>query len=135
MPGTWEFSFSGIKTAVSYYLRDHQNFNIPDVCASFEEAMVETLVTKTLLAAKKYKVRHIAIGGGVAANTLLRERMQQQAAQAGITAHFVERKLSSDNAAMIALAAYKKLEHAEKTGKPVKKNIDINPNMKVRSWD
>lgn len=135
MPGTWEFSFSGIKTAVSYYLRDHKDFSIPDVCASFEEAMVETLVTKTLLAAKKYKVRHIAVGGGVAANTLLRERMQSKAAEAGIEAHFVERKLSSDNAAMIALAAYKKLEHAEKTGRPLKKNIDINPNMKVRSWD
>lgn len=135
MPGTWEFSFSGIKTAVSYYLRDHKDFSIPDVCASFEEAMVETLVTKTLLAAKKYKVRHIAVGGGVAANTLLRERMQSKAAGAGIEVHFVERKLSSDNAAMIALVAYKKLEHAEKTGKPIKKNIDINPNMKVRSWD
>ena len=135
MPGTWEFSFSGIKTAVSYYLRDHKDVSVPDVCASFEEAMVETLVTKTLWAAKKYKVRHIAVGGGVAANTLLRERMQQAAEKDGIEVHFVERKLSSDNAAMIALAAYKKLEHAEKTGKPVKKNIDINPNMKVRSWD
>ncbi|WP_177748258.1 tRNA (adenosine(37)-N6)-threonylcarbamoyltransferase complex transferase subunit TsaD [Candidatus Avelusimicrobium fimicolum] len=135
LPGTWEFSFSGIKTAVSYYLRDHKDFSIPDVCASFEEAMVETLVTKTLLAAKKYKVKHIAVGGGVAANSLLREKMQEQAQKAGIEVHFVERKLSSDNAAMIALAAYKKLEHAENTGSPVKKNIDINPNMKVRSWD
>ena len=135
LPGTWEFSFSGIKTAVSYYLRDHKDFSIPDVCASFEEAMVETLVTKTLLAAKKYKVKHIAVGGGVAANSLLREKMQEQAQKAGIEVHFVERKLSSDNAAMIALAAYKKLEHAENPGRPVKKNIDINPNMKVRSWD
>lgn len=135
LPGTWEFSFSGIKTAVSYYLRDHKDFSIPDVCASFEEAMVETLVTKTLLAAKKYKVKHIAVGGGVAANSLLREKMQEQAQKAGIEVHFVERKLSSDNAAMIALAAYKKLEHAENIGRPVKKNIDINPNMKVRSWD
>lgn len=135
LPGTWEFSFSGIKTAVSYYLRDHKDFSIPDVCASFEEAMVETLVTKTLLAAKKYKVKHIAVGGGVAANSLLREKMQEQAQKAGIEVHFVERKLSSDNAAMIALAAYKKLEHAENTGRLVKKNIDINPNMKVRSWD
>lgn len=135
LPGTWEFSFSGIKTAVSYYLRDHKDFSIPDVCASFEEAMVETLVTKTLLAAKKYKVKHLAVGGGVAANSLLREKMQEQAQKAGIEVHFVERKLSSDNAAMIALAAYKKLEHAENIGRPVKKNIDINPNMKVRSWD
>ena len=135
LPGTWEFSFSGIKTSVSYYLRDHQNFSIPDVCASFEEAMVDTLVTKTLWAAQKYKVKHIAVGGGVAANALLRERMEKEAGKLGVTAHFVDRKLSSDNAAMIALAAYKKLEHAQKTGRPVKKNINVDPNMKVRNWD
>ncbi len=134
LPGTWEFSFSGIKTAVSYYLRDHQTISVPDVCASFEQAMVDTLVTKTLLAAKKYKVSHIAVGGGVAANSLLRETLQAQAAKQGKTVYFVERKLSSDNAAMIALAAYKKLEYAQATGKPLRSNIDINPNMKVRSW-
>lgn len=134
LPGTWEFSFSGIKTAVSYYLRDHQNISIPDVCASFEQAMVDTLVTKTLLAAKKYKVSHIAIGGGVAANSLLRQTLQTRAAEQGKTVYFVERKLSSDNAAMIALAAYKKLEYAQASGKPLRANIDINPNMKVRSW-
>ncbi len=134
LPGTWEFSFSGIKTAVSYYLRDHQRISVPDVCASFEEAMVDTLVTKTLLAAKKYKVNYIAVGGGVAANSLLRERMQERAQAQGKTVYFVECKLSSDNAAMIALAAYKKLEYAQQTGKPFKANVDIDPNMKVRSW-
>ena len=134
LPGTWEFSFSGIKTAVSYYLRDHQPVNIPDVCASFEQAMVDTLVTKTLWAADKYKVAHIAVGGGVAANSLLRQTMQERAGKEGKTVFFVERKLSSDNAAMIALAAYKKLEYAQQTGKPLRANIDINPNMKVRSW-
>jgi len=134
LPGTWDFSFSGIKTAVSYYLRDHQPVNVPDVCASFEQAMVETLVTKTLQAARKYKVKHIAVGGGVAANTLLREQMQAQAAQAGIETHFVDRKLSSDNAAMIALAAYKKLEYAKRTGSSLRADITIDPNKKVRSW-
>ncbi len=134
LPGTWEFSFSGIKTAVSYYLRDHKNVNIPDVCASFEAAMVETLVTKTLLAAKKYKVTYIAVGGGVAANALLRETLQLQAAKQGKTVFFVDRKLSSDNAAMIALAGYKKLEYAQQSGASLQPNIDINPNMKVRSW-
>ena len=134
LPGTWEFSFSGIKTAVSYYLRDHQNVNIPDVCASFEQAMVDTLVTKTLLAAKKYKVKYIAVGGGVAANSLLRETLQAKAVAQGKTVYFVERKLSSDNAAMIALAAYKKLEYAQRLGKTLPAHIDINPNMPVRSW-
>ena len=134
LPGTWDFSFSGIKTAVSYYLRDHQPISIPDVCASFEQAMVDTLVTKTLLAAKKYKVSHIAVGGGVAANSLLRQTLQACAGAQGKTVYFVERKLSSDNAAMIALAAYKKLEYAQATGKPLRAHIDINPNMKVRNW-
>ncbi|MBR4682253.1 MAG: tRNA (adenosine(37)-N6)-threonylcarbamoyltransferase complex transferase subunit TsaD [Elusimicrobiaceae bacterium] len=134
MPGTWEFSFSGIKTAVSYYLRDHKQFDIADVCASFEQAMVDTLTTKTLDAAVRYKVKHIAVGGGVAANTLLRERMQTLAAQRGIETHFVDRKLSSDNAAMIALAAYKKLEYAERTGQTIKANVNIDPNMKVKNW-
>ncbi len=134
MPGTWEFSFSGIKTAVSYYLRDHKQFDIADVCASFEQAMVDTLTTKTLDAAARYKVKHIAVGGGVAANTLLRERMQTLAAQRGIETHFVDRKLSSDNAAMIALAAYKKLEYAERTGQTIKANVNIDPNMKVKNW-
>ena len=134
LPGTWEFSFSGIKTAVSYYLRDHKNISIPDVCASFEQAMVDTLVTKTLLAAQKYKVNYIAVGGGVAANSLLRQTMQARAEEQHKTVYFVERKLSSDNAAMIALAAYKKLAYTEQMGKPLRATIDINPNMKVRSW-
>ena len=134
LPGTWEFSFSGIKTAVSYYLRDHQHVSVPDVCASFEQAMIDTLVTKTLLAAKKYKTNYIAVGGGVAANSLLRQTLQEKATQQGKTVYFVERKLSSDNAAMIALAAYKKLEYAQQTATPLQPNIDINPNMKVRSW-
>lgn len=134
LPGTWEFSFSGIKTAVSYYLRDHQPVNIPDVCASFEQAMVDTLVTKTLLAARKYKVKQIAVGGGVAANTLLRQCMQTAATQQGVQAIFVERTLSSDNAAMIALAAYKKLQYAKRTGKPLAASMNIDPNLKVKSW-
>ena len=134
LPGTWDFSFSGIKTAVSYYLRDHRQVSVADVCASFEQAMVDTLVTKTLLAARKYRVKHIAVGGGVAANTLLREQMTARAAEAGIEVHFVDRKLSSDNAAMIALCAYKKLQYAERVGKPLKANINIDPNLKVRNW-
>ncbi len=134
LPGTWEFSFSGIKTAVSYYLRDHRDINVPDVCASFEQAMVDTLVAKTLLAARKYKTNYIAVGGGVAANSLLRQTLEQRAGKEHKTVFFVDRKLSSDNAAMIALAAYKKLEYAQATGKPLRPNININPNMKVRSW-
>ncbi len=129
MPGTFEFSFSGIKTAVSYYLRDTKEINIPDICASFEEAVVSTLVKKTVDAAKKFKVKNIAVGGGVAANTLLREKMQQTAQKNNMKARFVLRPLSSDNAAMIALCAAKKLQYSQPEA-----DISINPNMVVKNW-
>ena len=134
LPGTWDFSFSGIKTAVSYYLRDYKDVSVPDVCASFEEAVCETLVKKTLLAARKYKVKHVAVGGGVAANTLLRQMMSAEGAKLGIDVRFVPRKMSSDNAAMIALAAYKRLQAAGEDALKKKWNININPNLKVKNW-
>ena len=134
LPGTWDFSFSGIKTAVSYYLRDHKDVSVPDVCASFEQAVCETLVKKTLLAARKYRVKHVAVGGGVAANSLLREMMSAEGQKLGIEVRFVPRKMSSDNAAMIALAAYKLLQHAGEGALQKKWNININPNLKVKNW-
>lgn len=134
LPGTWDFSFSGIKTAVSYYLRDHKDVSVPDVCASFEQAVCETLVKKTLLAAQKYRVKHVAVGGGVAANSLLREMMSAEGQKLGIEVRFVPRKMSSDNAAMIALAAYKILQHAGERALQKKWNININPNLKVKNW-
>ena len=127
--GGEEFSFSGIKTAVSYYLRDHKQISVPDICASFEQAVAETLVKKALNAAKKYKVKNIAVGGGVAANGLLRQMLAEKAAKQGLKARFVDRKLSSDNAAMIALCAAKKLECGADTA-----DIKINPNMVLRNW-
>ena len=130
MPGTFEFSFSGLKTAVSYYLRDNKNANKADICAAFQSAVVETLVKKTLEAAKKYKVKTIAVGGGVAANNALEELMKQEALKAGLKARFVRKGLSSDNAAMIALAGYKKIQFKAKQGK-----INIDPNMIIRSWN
>lgn len=134
LPGTWEFSFSGIKTSVSYYLRDHQQVSIPDVCASFETAVCETLVKKTMLAAEKYKVKYIAVGGGVAANSLLREMMQKEGQKRNIQVRFVPRNMSSDNAAMIALAAWRKLQQAGARALTQKWDIKINPNLKVKNW-
>ena len=70
----------------------------------------------------------------MAGNTLLRQMMEEKGKEAGLTVRFVERKLSSDNAAMIALAAYKKLIYAQSVGKPLPWDININPNMKVHTW-
>lgn len=134
LPGTWDFSFSGIKTAVSYYLRDHQDVSVQDVCASFEQAMCETLVKKTMQAAKRNQVKHVAVGGGVAANSLLRELMTQAGEKEGIDVRFVPRGISSDNAAMIALAAWRMLEHIGEDGLKKKWNISVQPNLKVKQW-
>ncbi|MDR0645550.1 MAG: tRNA (adenosine(37)-N6)-threonylcarbamoyltransferase complex transferase subunit TsaD [Elusimicrobiota bacterium] len=130
MRGNFEFSFSGIKTAVSYYLRDNKNISAPDVCAGFQKAVVDTLVKKTIDAAKKYKIKNIAVGGGVAANCALRADMAAACGAAGVKARFVMPSLSSDNAAMIALCAAKKIQYC----KAVKNNISIKPNMVLKSW-
>ncbi|MCL2887855.1 MAG: tRNA (adenosine(37)-N6)-threonylcarbamoyltransferase complex transferase subunit TsaD [Elusimicrobia bacterium] len=130
MPGTFEFSFSGIKTAVSYYLRDHKDINKADVCAGFQAAVVETLVAKTFEAVKKYKAKNIAVGGGVAANDMLRQMMTARGVEENVKVNFVPRALSADNGAMIALAALRKIMYAGKADA----NKKINPNMKVKSW-
>ena len=128
LPGTWEFSFSGLKTAVSYYLRDHKDANPAQVCAAFQDALVSTVTAKALAAAQSCRVKHIAVGGGVAANGALRERLSREAKALGMTATFVERRHCSDNAAMIAVCAW----HMHKAG--AGKDAAINPALKLRSW-
>lgn len=130
LPGTWDFSFSGIKTAVSYHLRDHGAPDPAVICAAFQSAVVETLAIKAVKAAKHFKVKHIAVGGGVSANTALRETLAAHAAKHGIRTRFVERRFCTDNGAMIALAGYKKLC----AGVCRDKSVRVNPNLRVRSW-
>ena len=106
------FSFSGLKTAVLYHLRGQDALaptpapeEIPDradVAASFEAAVVETLVTQTLLAAREQKLERIVCAGGVACNRHLRERLCAAAEEAGCVATFPSPAYCSDNAAMIA---------------------------------
>ncbi|MDD2555599.1 MAG: tRNA (adenosine(37)-N6)-threonylcarbamoyltransferase complex transferase subunit TsaD [Syntrophaceticus sp.] len=105
-----EFSFSGLKTAVMNYMRDKQRneeaVSLPDVAASFQAAVVEVLVVKTILAAKKSGVRDVCLAGGVAANSTLRGQFQRAADQEGLRFYFPEKKLCTDNAAMVACAGY-----------------------------
>jgi N6-L-threonylcarbamoyladenine synthase len=105
-----EFSFSGLKTAVLNYLKNNQEngktVSLPDVAASFQAAVVEVLVVKTLLAAKMSGVRDVCLAGGVAANSTLRGLFQMKAEQEGINFYFPEKKLCTDNAAMVACAGY-----------------------------
>jgi N6-L-threonylcarbamoyladenine synthase len=98
-----EFSFAGLKTAVVYYLRDHADANRADVAASFQEAVVDVLVEKTLRAARQRNIKRVIVVGGVAANSRLRERLLSQK---NLQVFFPKMELCTDNAAMIAACAY-----------------------------
>jgi N6-L-threonylcarbamoyladenine synthase len=129
----YDFSFSGIKTAVLYYVRAHPEFageietrkkalqegrrkvsDLLPLCSprtlalisKFQAAVVRDLVTRTLAAATETSSHTVLVSGGVAANSELRDRFVSQAAPLGVTAFFPSRALSTDNAAMIAAAAY-----------------------------
>lgn len=104
MNDSLDFSFSGMKTAVINYVRKHPDTTNEDLAASFQEAVVDVLVSKTITAAQRVGARTICLGGGVAANSRLRERMVEEATSAGF-AHLVpQREFCTDNAAMIASA-------------------------------
>ncbi|MFQ6118105.1 MAG: tRNA (adenosine(37)-N6)-threonylcarbamoyltransferase complex transferase subunit TsaD, partial [Candidatus Bipolaricaulia bacterium] len=100
----YDFSFAGLKTAMAYYLKGHKA-KAEDVAASFQRAVVDVLVKKTLRAAADLKVERIAVVGGVAANSELRARFQREAAALGARVYFPSLILCTDNAAMIAAAA------------------------------
>lgn len=100
----FDFSFSGLKTSVLYYLRKHPDPSeqeLSDICASYQEAIVDTLVDKTLLAAKGHKVKSVVIAGGVACNSRLRELSKERLEIEGITVYIPSPKYCTDNAAMI----------------------------------
>ncbi|MCX8043737.1 MAG: tRNA (adenosine(37)-N6)-threonylcarbamoyltransferase complex transferase subunit TsaD [Desulfobacterota bacterium] len=106
---SYNFSFSGLKTAVMYYVKKRGDMTyseqeLSDIAASFQEAVVDILVQKTLKAAHEYNAKAVAVAGGVAANSRLREAMQQEAERCGIPAYFPSLILCTDNAAMIAKA-------------------------------
>ncbi len=105
-----DFSFSGLKTAVLNHCNQAKQMDIPlqlaDICASFQEAVVDVLVEKTLLAARSHNVQTVVLGGGVSANLRLREAMSSRCQQEG-KAFFVPRpSFCTDNGAMIALAGF-----------------------------
>lgn len=105
----FDFSFSGLKTAVRTHVRTHgapAPEALPDLLASFQDAVAHVLVSKTLAAAKAHRVRHVVIAGGVAANSRLRSWLAADAAKAGVTAHLTPLRYCSDNAAMIAGLGY-----------------------------
>ncbi|MBW1692979.1 MAG: tRNA (adenosine(37)-N6)-threonylcarbamoyltransferase complex transferase subunit TsaD [Deltaproteobacteria bacterium] len=106
---TYDFSFSGLKTAVWRYIQknnDTYHDKIPDIVAGFQEAVVDVLSYKIIHAALEKGCNHIALVGGVAANNRLRERVRQEAGLKGLTVHIPSIELCGDNAAMIAATGY-----------------------------
>jgi N6-L-threonylcarbamoyladenine synthase len=107
MRGTWDFSFSGLKTDVLRQVRDYEArgeaLPVADFAASFQAAVVEVLVLKTLAAAEQYGAKSIVVAGGVSANKSLREAFQMRSP---IPVHVPPFFLCTDNAAMIGSAAY-----------------------------
>ena len=116
---SFDFSFSGIKTSVLYYLRKNNLLPLgnskptekamADICASFQASVVEVLVTKTVAAAEQYGVKTICLAGGVSANSLLRTEMKRESDRLGIALHFPPLEYCMDNGAMIALVGEMKL--------------------------
>ncbi len=125
----YNFSFSGLKTAVLYHLRDNPNVNKADLCASFQAAAVDVLVTKTMRAVKEFGAKSISLSGGVAANKALRESLNLKSKILNLKFSVPPFNLCTDNAEMIGLAAAFKLHNGFK---PVKYNkVEADPNLSL----
>ena len=121
-PGGLDFSFSGLKTSVMYFLQkkekedaDFVKNNLADLCASVQGTIIDILVKKLLKAVKETGIREIAIAGGVSANSGLRGALQQVADEKGLALHLPQLKFTTDNAAMIAVTGYFKYLRGEFT--------------------
>lgn len=106
----FDFSFSGLKTALLYQLKKDKTWreHLPEYCFAFEQAIIDTLIHKTVKAANKYKPKTIVLAGGVAANTALRAQLTTEIEKKlpNISLFLPEKKYTTDNAAMIASAGY-----------------------------
>lgn len=122
--GDLNFSFSGLKTSVRYFLgKGFDARDLPDICASFQEAVVDVLVAKAVAAAARCGKRQVAVSGGVSANARLVQKLTARCASKGIELRFAPAELRTDNALMIAYAA----AHRAAVASPIE--TDIRPNF------
>jgi N6-L-threonylcarbamoyladenine synthase len=135
LPGNWDFSFSGLKTAVLYKLREKTRWTQKEkqhLCASFQWSVVDVLVKKTLAAAIALNLKTVVVGGGVAANSLLRETLLAAGKLHNIEVFFAPKTLCTDNAAMIASCAFLKLKQLKMNTN--RSSLRIQPQMTVTSF-
>ena len=126
-----DFSFSGLKTSVRYFLRDNPKLlddlpSVRDLCASVQAAIIEVLVTKTMRAAERLKVRCVTASGGVTANSALRRELAAACQARALKWRVADRSLCTDNAAMIGILAGRKLRHQHA---PTPLDSDIAPGL------
>ncbi len=144
-PG-YDFSFSGLKTSVLYYLRrmkfaphvasdgemsgEERQF-IADVCASFQAAVVDVLAAKVMRAADKFGMKNIAIAGGVAANSGLRKRLESDARARGVSVFFPRLEFCTDNGAMVAMVGHL----MQKAGRESDLELAATPDLVLQSME
>jgi len=124
LEGSSNFSFSGVKTALLRLAEGGRVTSSADAAASFQEAVVDVLVTKTVAAARQYRVKQVLLAGGVAANRLLRQRLTEKSP---IPVIIPELALCTDNAAMIAACGYFRFQ----SGKVDSLDLDVVPSLKL----
>ena len=124
LKGSHDFSFSGLKTALLQLSEKGEIPSVADAAASFQEAIVEVLVTKTVAAAKEYMVKQILLAGGVASNKVLRQRLMEKSVIPVIIPPPI---LCTDNAAMIAACGYFRFMAGKTSGL----DMDVIPNLKL----
>lgn len=113
----YDFSFSGLKTAVINHVHNQnqrgEDLNIPDIAASFQQAVIDSLLQRVIKAVQDFEVNSVVLSGGVAANTPLRNQFQKKLSQKDIPVYYPELKLCTDNAAMIAAVGYFQYEKGD----------------------
>lgn len=119
----YEFSFSGLKTSALYYVRDNPKTSVADVAASVQQAIVDVLVGKTIRAAREFGAESVLLCGGVSANRALRDAFKIENLKFKIDFHVPDFEYNTDNAAMIAAAAY--VQHLKKK----KLSLEANSNL------